>query len=952
MAGPLLNTKFFIPRPRTSTVDRPRVSDLLDQGAKAKLTVLSAQAGFGKTTAIANWVHQGPGPESVSWVSLESTDTDPDTFWTYVVTALAKQVPAITDSVLPLLGAAKAPHTAALTELLNRLAEASHEVYLVLDDYHLAETPDVAEGMTFLLGNLPPQAHLLLSTRSDPDLPLSRLRARGEVVEVRASDLRFTTEEVASYLHGAGLHLRPSDLAVLAERTEGWVAALQLAALSLRDRSDISDFIADFAGDDRFIVDYLVDEVLARQPEPVRQFLVRTCILERLTGPLCDAVTGHAASDLMLHDLDRKNLFVIPLDGRRRWYRYHHLFADVLRTHLDTDPDGPSVAELHSRASHWYEDDGQPVDAVRHALAAGNHSRAATLMEVSLPDLLRRRQESTVRSWIDTLSDDVVQARPVLAMGFVAALMTRNEFDTVPRRLDDLEQLLAQAGGPGVIDAARAPGVIVAKAPGVIVGKAPGIIVENAPGVIVENQSEVPRLAGRAELYRAALSLVAGDTEGTHRHGRRATEISAPDDQVTRAGAWALSGLAHWGAGDLEAAHQCYTSCVDGLLQAGNVSDVLGCSITLADLRVTQGRLGDARATYERALDLAAQEPDVLRGTPDMHTGLSMVLLEHNEIDTAEAHLRRAQELGEAAGLPQHPYRLRVAMALARHARGDADEAVALLDEAERVYVGDFSPDVRPVHATRARLLVAHGRIAQARAWADERKLSGSEELTYVHEYEHVTLAMLLLAEHELHRSATALDEAVDLLRRLRGNTEGGGRTGTLIEVLVLQALASQAHGDSSAAVSTLRQALTLAAPERFGQVFTQHGQHLLTVLRAFPASDRSPYIRGLMAGCVPADSGSGRLPDSASGQQALVDPLSDRELVVLRLLASDLPGPDLARHLVVSLNTLRTHTRNIYAKLGVNGRRGAVRRGRELGLLNHGPASGDRGPVSGDRSP
>lgn len=661
MAGHLLSTKLFIPRPRTGTVDRPRVGELLTQGAKTKLTVLSAQAGFGKTTAIANWVHQGPGPQAVSWVSLDATDADPDSFWTYVVTALAKQIPGVTESVLPVLGAAKAPSAAALTELLNRLAEAPHEVYLVLDDYHLVDAPALAAGMTFLLNNLPPQAHLLLSTRSDPDLPLSRLRAREEVVEVRASDLRFTTPEAASYLHAAGLHLQPSDLAVLEERTEGWVAALQLAALSLRDRSDVSEFIAEFAGDDRFIVDYLVEEVLARQPEPIRQFLVRTSILERLTGPLCDAVTGQAASDLMLHDLDRQNLFVIPLDARRRWYRYHHLFADVLRTHLDTDPDSPSLAELHGRASRWYEHDDQPVPAVGHALAAGDQSRAATLMEVAIPDLLRLRQESILRGWMDTLPDDVVHSRPVLAMGFVAALMSRNEFETVPGRLDHLQTLLAQAGAAGVTGAAP------------------------APGVIVQDRAELPRLAGQGELYRAALALVAGDTEGTHRHVRRATEVAAPDDRVTRAGAWALSGLAQWSVGDLEAAHQCYTSCVDGLLQAGHVSDVLACSITLADLRTTQGRLRDAQATYERALALAGHGPGVLRGTPDMHTGLSIVLLEHNDITTAEAHLRRAQELGEPSGLPQHPYRLRVAMALARQARGDADEALALLDEAERV---------------------------------------------------------------------------------------------------------------------------------------------------------------------------------------------------------------------------------------------------------------------------
>jgi LuxR family maltose regulon positive regulatory protein len=600
------------------------------------------------------------------------------------------------------------------------------------------------------------------------------------------------------------------------------------------------------------------------------------------------------------------------LDARRRWYRYHHLFADVLRTHLRTTRDEVSVADLHRRASHWYAQNDDVVAATSHALAADDHAGAAALMEVAIPDLLRERRESTVVSWIDAVPNDVVQARPVLAMGFVAALMSRNDFDRVPPRLRDLEPFLSAAPS-GAADAPPRPAAVV-----------------------TEDPSQLGRLPGRAELYRAGLALVAGDLEGTHHHVSRVAKVCAPGDLATQAGAFGLSGLAHWSVGDLEDAHQCYTSCVDVLLQAGHVSDVLGCSITLADLRTTQGRLRDARATYEKALALAASGHDVVRGTPDMHTGLSALHLERNDIAAAEGHLRRAQELGEKSGLPQHPYRLRVAMAQLRHVHGDDEEALALLEEAERVYLADFSPNVRPVHATRARVLIALGRLGQAHAWAAEHHLTSLDQLTYVREYEHVTLALLLLAEHQASRSAGSTADALQLLGRLQRDAEAGGRAGTLIEVLVLTSLASWAHGNQDDAVSQLERAVALGEPEGYVRVFAQHATKLLPVLSLLPAPVAdSTYVQALRcaartaAADAPATSKS-----SGIARQALVDPLSRRELEVLSLLATDLTGPELARHLVVSLNTLRTHTRNVYAKLGVSGRRAAVSRARELDLL------------------
>ena len=796
--------------------------------------------------------------------------------------------------VLPLLQAPQPPMEQVLATLLNELAALPGGVDLVLDDYHLADGPEIAGDVAFLLDHLPPDVRLVISTRADPALPLARLRARGELVEVRAADLRFTLEEVTAYLNDvAGLALEPPEIATLEGRTEGWIAALQLAALSLQGRADAPGFIAGFAGDDRYVVDYLVEEVLGRQPGVVRRFLLDTSILDRLTGPLCDAVTGGSGGKAILESLERANLFVIPLDDSRQWYRYHHLFADVLRAHLlDERPD--DVAALHLRAAGWYDAVGEPVPAVRHALEAGDVERAADVIERSAIGLLRQRREATVRGWLDDLPYDVVRRRPVLAVAFIGALMSRNDFETVEGRLDDLERLL----------------------------------VDPPVDMVVLEQAELARVPGAMETYRAALALIAGDPAATVAHADLAIARAAPGDDLTVAAAAALAGLASWAEGDLEAAHRGYSVAVQGLERAGNIADVLGCSITLGDLRITQGRLGDALQTYEDALRLAAAHEDggPLRGTADMVVGLSQIALERNDLAAAVAHLQRVDELGERRGLPQLPYRWRVARAGLREAEGDLAGAVALLEEAEQVYVGDYSPNVRPVAAQRARVLVAQGRIDEALGWAHTQGLTPDDDLTYVREYEHVTLARVLMRQQD--PSGTPLRTARRLLDRLRLAAEEGGRAGTLIEILTLQALAHHAeHGrdDVPGALAPLESAVRLAEPEGYARVFLAEGAPLTTLLAALVRRSPSWGYPRLLA--------FDRPPVGSVGQ-TLADPLSERELDVLRLLASDLDGPAISRQLYISLNTVRTHSKSIYAKLGVNSRRAAVTRAGELGLL------------------
>ena len=568
-----------------------------------------------------------------------------------------------------------------LTALLNELSVRSEDITVVLDDYHLAEGPDIQPGMVFLLEHLPPQVHVVISTRADPALPLARLRARGELVEVRAADLRFTEDEATTYLNDVNaLGLGLADVATLERRTEGWAAALQLVALSLRGRDDASAFIAGFAGDDRFVVDYLVDEVLDRQLPDVRRFLLDTSTLDRLTAGLCDAVTGRTDGRSMLESLERQNLFVIPLDDHRRWYRYHHLFADVLHSRLLDERPGDE-SELHRRASDWYDQAGDPEASVRHALAAGDVGLAAARAELAVPGLNRERRESVVRRWIDEFPADIVKDRPVLAVGFIGALSRGNEFDSLPQRLRDVERLLA---GP-------------------------------AEDLVVLDHAELARLPAAVETYRAALALVAGDLTGTVEHADHALARAPQDDDLTMASASALVGLASWAGGDLDEAHRAYRVAADSLTRAGHIADVLGCTIALTDIELTQGRLDQAQQSCEHALDLAAHQSPQPRGVADMYVVLSRVALERGDLAGAADYLRRADELGDAGGLPQNPYRWRVAMALLREAEGEVAAAVDLLEEAERVYVGDFSPNVQPIAATRARVLAAAGEVAEAR---------------------------------------------------------------------------------------------------------------------------------------------------------------------------------------------------------------------------------------------
>ncbi len=511
MARILPETKFYVPRPRESLVRRPRLIERLDQATHATLTLISAPPGFGKTTLVADWLAASMSDElTLAWLSLDPTDDESGAFWSGVATAIHRAVPAAGSALSMVQGSASPAIEAVLTTLANELGSIGSDIVLVLDDFHVIDAPEIHEQVAFLLDRLPPSAHVVITTRADPALPLARWRAQGQLVELRAAELRFTLDEAATYLdRTAGVDLGATQIAALEERTEGWIAALQLAAISMQGRDDVDGFIAGFTGDDRFVVDYLAEEVLQRQPEDVRRFLLRTSILDRLTGTLCDAVTGLDGGQAMLEVLDLRNLFVIPLDGHREWYRYHLLFADVLRTRLQRE-EPALVRDLHRRASVWYEQRGDRSEAIHHALAGEDLDRAADMIELAIPEMRRTRQEKTLGRWIGSLPDAQLGVRPVLSVGYVGALMANGEFADVEPRLRDAERWLEPASDRA--DDRRA----------------------TSDPMIVVDQAEFRRLPSAIALYRAAQAQIQGDRERTEAFALRAVALAADDDPLGR----------------------------------------------------------------------------------------------------------------------------------------------------------------------------------------------------------------------------------------------------------------------------------------------------------------------------------------------------------------------------------------------------------------------------------
>jgi len=910
MDQPLMATKLYVPVPPRGLVARPRLFEKLVHTEGAALTLVSAPAGFGKTALLADWLADTTEQQrNVAWLSLEPADSDPATFWAYVIAAFRKTLPGIGTAAQELVASPPLATELVLTVLLNDLAAAAHDTWLVLDDYHAVDSPAIADGIAYFLKHHPPNVHVVVSTRSDPGLPLSRWRSRGELLEIRAADLRFTRDEAAAYLNGAaGLGLADAQVSTLEQRTEGWIAALQLAALSIRDRPDPAGFIEGFAGDDRYVVDYLVDEVLRHQTDNVRSFLERTAVLDRLTGPLCDAVAGTQDGGRMLADLERANLFVIPLDDRRDWYRYHHLFADVLRNRLLRDDPG-RVPVLHRRASRWHASHGGTADAVRHALAGQDNEFAALLVEQAVPLLRRNRQDTVLFAWLRKLPDGSIRRSPVLTVFYGAMLMAEGDLRGVEQRLADAEEMLAAA-------AAVRP--------------------ENPDMPPDPENLELQALPATIATYRAALALARGDTAGAAAYAREALERGRPEDHLSRGAAAGFLGLAAWAAGTVDEAQQIFTEAIASLHAGGNLLDGFGSTVILADILLTAGRPGEARRICNVALQAAADHGESLvRASAELHVALSEMSRQAGEPAAAKSHLDAAAEFVERGPMTESRYRWFLAAGLLAQDAGDAGRAVSCLDRAEQLYRPGFFPEVRPVPAVRARLWIRQGNLAAAGAWARALGITAHDDLGYLGEYNQLTLVRLMIAEQPADPAA-ALD-APDLLGRLATNAAASGRAGSLMEIRMLQALALALLGRRAQAQEALREALTASPePEAYVRLFLDEGEPLQALLRETVRSGDGTHhgaaatARHLLGLAAPSGEEPARLGEEPP---AVIDPLSERELQVLRLLGTELSGPEIARALFISQNTLRTHTKHIFTKLGVTSRRSAVALARRHGL-------------------
>ncbi len=906
---PVLGTKLHLPMPRRQLVTRARLTDRLRVAPRSmpRLVLVSAPAGFGKTTLLTQWL-AGDTPRAagdsprVAWLSLDDGDADVGRFVGHLVAAVRTTSPALgLDALAMLEHDDGTPPEAVLASLVNDLDTAAEATVVVLDDLHRADDPAVTAAVTFLLGNLPPQVTLAIGTRADPPLPIARLRARGELVEVRASDLRFTSGEAELFLNEVmGLALEPDHVTALESRTEGWAAGLQLAGLAARGRNatgDVADFVDAFTGSHRFVLDYLLDDVLHNQPPDVRAFLLDTSVLHELTGPLCDAVTGRGDSQALLEHLERSNLFVVPLDDHRQWFRYHHLFGEALRAQV-TAGDPERARRVHRAAAHWYADHGMVADAVPHALSGGDVEHAADLVELVLPDLRRGRHDRTLREWVRALPDDVLRRRPTLATAFAWTRLSEGDLDGVEAWLDAAELAL----GPVVATGPRA-------------------------------DEELRVLPAWIEVYRASVAQARGDVMGTVDHARRALDRAGPSDHLARGAASGFLGLAAWAAGDLEPAVDTFTTAVHSLREAGHVADALGATVVLAGMWLARGRPDEARRLYERALEAADRHPtSVLTTTGDLHVGLADVLREQGDLDAAEKHLQVAGHLGDAASLLENRHRWYTARSGLLRARGDLDGAVAMLDLAEPLYRPGYFPDVQPIAAVRARVRIAQEEVADAVGWAREHGVTPLDAPTYLDEYEQLTLARLLVARHDEDPEGT--DTATELAHGILLAAEAAHRGGSVVDALVVTALAHRALGDTEAALSDLGRALGQGAPHGYARLFLDEGPPLLELLHELVARPDLPGSE--LAGPLLdlAERNRHRAPGPSGDARAVDDVLSERELDVLRLLATTLTGPEIARRLFISVNTLRTHTRHIFTKLDVNTRPDAVRRATDLGLL------------------
>ena len=899
----LLATKLHMPAPRPDLVPRPRLTARLDEGLARGLVLVCAAAGYGKTVLLADWTRRGGQP--AAWLSLDGGDNDPARFWRHAVAALDRARPGTGERVAPLLGPpAPALLQGLVTALINELA--SDEALLVLDDYHVISAQQVHDSLGFLLEHRPAGIGVVLASRSDPPLPLARLRARGQLAELRGAELRFTVGEAAALLQqvaaGPGMALPDTAVAALAARTEGWAAGLALAALSLRGHDDAAAFVAAFTGSHRYVLDYLAEEVLERQDEQLRTFLLETSVLERLSGQLCDAVTGRPGSQALLEQVERAGLFLIPLDEVRGWWRYHHLFADLLRARLQEEQPG-RVPDLHRNAAAWYEHRGLADDAIGHAAAAGEMTWAARLIEQHFDVVFNFRGEAaTIHRWLSVLPANVVRSRPRLLLAQALMAATSGRIEVMEPLLDAVE-----CAPPGWADEPFEP----------------------TAGAAASHLINVPAMT---TLHRGALAQLRGDAEATAAFAQQMLAEIKPGELMLSASAHGFLAVAEWLRGRLAEAERGFASSLTGWRATGPPALIAWGCYELVLIQRAQGRLDAAVLTCKQALDSLVRSGRPPPAAGPSYVGLAEVAYQRNELDTALRHVTEGIALCRQFVYTPPLTDGLVTLAMIRQATADPAGALEAITEAGQAAPGPAGL-LNPVPAQRARLLLAQGDLAAAARFAQEQGLSPDDEPDYARESGHLVLARVLLAQDRPGRALALLD-------RLQAAAVTQDRAGSLIEIGALRALALAASGNEARAVTALADALTLACPQGYLRVFADEGPPMAALLARLVAAQRTGQAAvrvplGYLARLQRAFDAGHPAPDPGRiAVPGIIDPLTIREVEVLRLLAAGRSNQAIADQFVVTLDTVKKHVGHVLGKLGAANRTEAVARARELGLI------------------
>ncbi len=866
-------------------VSRPQLLARLNGGLHAKLTLVSAPAGFGKTTLVVDWLHdlaEKAVGRRVAWFSLDENDNDPVRFWSGLVTALQSILPEVGQEVLGMFKFSRpVPVDAILTVLVNEIASITTDSpsLLVLDDLHVLVTPQITSGLAFLVEYLPAGLHLVATTRVDPDLPLARLRARQQLNEVRLADLRFTPEEAAAFLNQCmGLKLSEAMISALEVRTEGWIAGLQMAGLSLQSSSNPDDFIRSFTGSNRHILDYLLEEVLQREPEPVQVFLLQTSILTRLCADLCEAVTGRQEAQAMLERIGSANLFLIPLDQERRWYRYHPLFDELLRVQLErTSPD--DVASLHRRAAEWFESHGDLEGAIRHLLEIQDFNPAARLIERAALDLLGRSEIGVLVTWLHALPDESVRARPWLCVLDAWVLILSGQIGAIETRLQEAEMAIQSAGLP---------------------------------------ESEIVRVRAYASAIRAQVTFIQGSAAAAIEYARSAMEDLTGADHVIKATTATILGAAYAYVADFSSAVTAFEKAKAISLAGGNQFNAMVASSALAQIAVVNGRLHHAHQIYKDGLRQSGKSAFLAPGYT--YAGLATVLCEWNELVEALEYATRGVELCKVIAQAEIMMTAYTSLARVHLARREFDAALSTLEEARQVASEISAWSLDTILILQARVWLAKGDFESAIRWAASSGYSVDEKASFHREQGLLALARIRITQGQP-------EQVTALLERLQQEAERSGRTGSLIEIGILQALNFQSQGKSHPAQETLVKILLLAEPEGYLRLFLGEGETMQLLLEACRKMAARPnlYLEKLLK----AFSQNQAVP--ASG---LIEPLSEREMEVLRLLAIGHSNSQIATELYVSLNTIKAHVKSIFAKLEAHNRTEAIHKAQELDLI------------------